>query len=201
MKKSRRNETLLRLVLDAMFIALYVVLSFFLSVRIPPLIKISWASLPLLIAALLFRPADAIAVALCGSFLEQLLSYGVGPTTPIWMAPPLFHALFVSLLAPLCRRGNRRVRQTVLIAVSEFFLTFTNTAALYLDAAVVGYSLGAITVVLPTRLLNGGIRAALSAVLVPILLIPLTKLCRQAGLADPDSAPAKAQPQGEEGNA
>ena len=100
MNKSRRNKTLLRLVMDAMFIALYVVLSFFLSVRIPPLIKISWASLPLLIAALLFRPADAIAVALCGSFLEQLLSYGVGPTTPIWMAPPLFHALFVSLLAP-----------------------------------------------------------------------------------------------------
>lgn len=182
MKKSRRNETLLRLVLDAMFIALYVVLSFFLSVRIPPLIKISWASLPLLVAALLFRPADAIAVALCGSFLEQLLSYGIGPTTPIWMAPPLFHALFVSLLAPLCRKGNRRVRQTVLIAVSEFFLTFTNTAALYLDAAVVGYSLGAITVVLPTRLLNGAIRAVLSAVLVPILLVPLTKLVRQAGL-------------------
>lgn len=183
MKNSRRNRTLLRLVLDAMLIALYVVLSFFASVRIPPLIKISWASLPLLIAALLFYPVDAIAVALCGTFLEQLLSYGITATTPIWMAPPLFHALFVALLAPLCRKGNRRVRQAVLVALSEFFLTFTNTAALYLDAAIVGYSLGAITVVLPTRLLNGGIRAVLSAVLVPILLVPLTKLTDQMGFA------------------
>lgn len=181
--KKRRNQTLLRLVLDAMFIALYVVLSFFLSVRIPPLIKISWASLPLLVAAFLFRPVDALAVAFCGSFLEQLLSYGIGPTTPVWMAPAMLHALFVSLLAPLCRKGHCRVRQTVLIAVSEFFLTFTNTAALYLDAKIVGYSLGAITVVLPTRLLNGGIRAVLSAVLVPVLLVPLTRLTRQAGLA------------------
>ncbi len=183
MRNNRRNGRLLRLTLDAMLIALYVVLSFFASVRIPPLIKISWASLPLLVAALLFSPADAIAVAFCGTFLEQLLSYGITPTTPIWMAPPVFHVLFVALLAPFCRRGNRRVRQTVVIAVSELFLTLINTAALYLDAAIVGYSLGAITAILPPRLLNGAIRAVLSSILVPMLLMPLTKLCRRMNLS------------------
>lgn len=176
MNTNRRNRELLRLVLDAMFIALYVVLSFFASIRIPPLIKISWASLPLLLAAFLFRPADAIAVALCGSFLEQMLSYGITPTTPLWMAPPVLHALFVSLLAPFCRKGRQRVRQTVLIASSEIFLTLINTAALYLDARIVGYPVGALAVVLPTRLLNGGIRAVLSALLVPALLLPLSKI-------------------------
>lgn len=192
MKKNRRNRTLLRLVTDAMLIALYVVLSFFLSVRIPPLIKISWASLPLLVAALLFSPADAVAVALCGSFAEQLLAYGISPTTPLWMVPPVLHALFVAAFAPLCRKGKRRARQAGLIAVSEFFLTFTNTAALYLDAKIVGYPVGAIAAVLPPRLLNGAIRAVLSAALIPLLLPPLEKLIRQGGAFRKKAADAEA---------
>lgn len=183
MNHSRRNQQLLRLVLDAMFIALYVVFSFFLSIRIPPIIKISWASLPLLLAAFLFRPADAVAVALCGSFLEQMLSYGIAPTTPLWMTPPLLHALFVSLLAPLCRKGRVHVRQTALIAASEIFLTFVNTGALYLDAKIIGYSVGTLAAILPARLINGGIRAVLSAILVPMLLLPLQKVVLARGFS------------------
>ncbi len=181
---NRKTKTnVLRIVTLSMFVALYVVLSFFASVRIPPLIKISWASLPLLVTAFLFTPVDAVLVAFAGAFLEQLLSYGISVTTPLWILPAVLHAAFVSMLAPLCRcKKGRHVREAVLVFVSEFFLTALNTAALYLDGFIVGYAVGALTAILPVRLLNGSDRAVLSAVLVPVLLPPLRKAARACGL-------------------
>lgn len=176
MNQSRRNQQLLRLVLDAMLVALYVVLSVFATVKIPNVIEISWASLPVLLAAFLFRPQDAVAVALCGSFLEQLLSpYGLSPTTPLWMAPVVLQAIFAGLLVPLARRKNGKLWQVLIIVASEFLLTACNTGALYLDARIMGYTVKALIILLPPRLINGTARAVLSAVLVPALLLPLSK--------------------------
>ena len=76
-----------RLVTDGLCAALYVVLSSFLSLNLGP-IKLSISGLPVILAALLFGPADGLTVGLLGGFLGQLTGpYGVSVTTPLWMLP------------------------------------------------------------------------------------------------------------------
>lgn len=168
--------TISRICLNALFIALYVVLGAYLTVRIPPALELSWASLPILLSAFLFTPADAFTVAICGSFLEQLLSpYGLAPTTPLWMAPVILMALFASILSWLIRARRTPWKMIVIIAFSELLLTAMNTAALFLDAKIVGYAVESLWVMAPGRLLNGCVRAAISCVLVPPIAFALKK--------------------------
>ncbi len=181
--KSFTRSRIYRLVLDALFIALYVVLSVYLVIK-TPIVEISWATLPVLLCAFLYGVGDALAVALLGSFLEQMLTFGLTATTPIWMLPVILQALLVALLAKLIYKATTGkttiVLSVLLIIASEFFLTALNTGALYLDGYIVGYPVKALVVLLPTRLLNGCVRALLSALLVTALLPPLRKVLAKA---------------------
>ena len=163
-----------RLVLNALFVAIYVVFSVFLAFK-GKTIEISWASLPILLCAFLFSPADAIAVAICGSFLEQLLSpYGLSATTPLWMLPVVLQAALASIAVYLARRHMRVWKMAVIIVASELLLTVANIAVSYVDAILFDY-LEYLAIDIPLRLLNGGLRAVISCVLIPLLLIPLHK--------------------------
>lgn len=167
------REHVYRLVLNALFVALYVVFSVFLAFK-GKTIEVSWASLPILVCAFLFRPADAIAVAICGSFLEQLLTYGVSATTPLWMAPVILQALVASVAAYLLRKNMKLWKMIIIIAFSELLLTIANIGVSYVDALLFDY-LEYLVIDIPVRLLNGGVRTVISSVLVPLLLLPLRK--------------------------
>ena len=166
-----------RLTTDAILIALFVVFSTFLSFK-TPLFEVSLVSLPILLCAFYCGPLDALAVAAIGSFLEQALSaYGLSVTTPIWMAPVILQALAAALLFHFFYRGKKAPLWVLIaiIVVSELVLTATNTAALYLDGAVWGYSVKALHLLLPTRLINGGVRCVLSCTLLPLVLPALNR--------------------------
>ncbi len=174
MQKSFSNALKIRrLVLDAVFIALFVVFSVFLAFK-TPWFEVSLASLPILLCAYFYGPVDALIVATIGSFIEQLLSaYGLSITTPLWMAPVILQAAVAALGFFLVRRSGKPWLIFAVILVSELVLTFANTAALYLDGYVWQYAVAALHLLLPTRLLNGGVRMALSCILIPLLLRPL----------------------------
>ena len=162
-----------RVVIDAVFIALFVLFSVVLTVK-TPIAEISLASLPILLCACLFGPADALIVAALGSFIEQLLSpYGLSATTVVWMAPVILQAAVASLGFMLVRRAEKPRLIIAVLVLSELVLTFANTAALYLDGYIFSYAVKALHLLLPTRLINGGVRLALSCVLFPLLLRPL----------------------------
>ena len=185
MKKTAKGSLrsgIFRLSLNALFVALYVVLSVYLGLKIS-IVEISWATLPVLLCAFLLGPWDALAVALLGSFLEQMLTFGLSPTTWLWMLPVVLQALFVGLLAKVISKhttGNQTVLfSALLIVVAEFLLTAMNTGALYLDGAIMGYPVKALWVLLPTRLINGSVRALLSAVLICDLLPALRRVMKK----------------------
>ena len=166
-----------RLTTNATLVALFVVFSTLLSFK-TPFFEVSLVSLPILLAAFYCGPVDALIVAALGSFLEQALSaYGLSATTPIWMAPVLLQALCAGLLFHfLCRKGGAKpVVLVAIILLSELVLTAANTAALYLDGAIWQYSVTALHILLPGRLINGGVRCVLSAVLLPLVLPILTR--------------------------
>lgn len=165
-----------RMVIDAAFIALFVLFSVVLTVK-TPFAEISLAGLPILLCAYLFGPADALIVATLGSFMEQLLSpYGLSVTTPLWMAPVILQAAVASLGFLAVRRTGKPWLVIAVLVLSELVLTFANTAALYLDGYIWSYAVKALHLLLPTRLLNGGVRLALSCVLFPLLVRPLRAL-------------------------
>ena len=171
-----------RLVLNAFFVALYVVLSTYLSFKIPGVIQISVSTLPILLCAFLFGPADAVSVALLGTFLEQVIDpspYGFA-TLPLWLIPGVVQALIAGFGA---RRIDKMtspkyalIATVTVIVISELSLTMLNLGAQYLDGYLLHYHVNAIRILLPPRLLNGSARCVLSAILVPLLLLPLKRM-------------------------
>lgn len=180
MKATRYSKrSTYRLILDALFAALYLVLAAFVSIR-TPFAKISFSSLPLLLAAYLFGPVDALLVATVGAFLEQV-KFGLGPTAPLWMLPAILMAGcagVLGFLAKRCAKSDGDYYNLLIPAtlIAEIVFTATNTAALYLDGYLMHYSVKALTALLPPRLANLGVRAVITTVTVRLLLPRVQKL-------------------------
>lgn len=102
-------------------------------------LKITFESLPVLIAALLFGPVDGLAVGGIGTLLYQVLRYGVTATTLLWILPYVLCGLFVGLYAK--KNGFRLSGKQLGLAVfaSSVMILVLNTAVLYLDSKIYGY--------------------------------------------------------------
>lgn len=72
-KKISQRQVLLSMVCTALLIALYIVLSQFLSIRIGTFLKIGFAFFPAAVAARLFGPAGGIAVYALGDLLGGIV--------------------------------------------------------------------------------------------------------------------------------
>ena len=144
--KTRRNRkfSTKRLVTNALLAAIYFALTYFVIKPAGESLKITFASLALVVTALLFGPSDACIVALIGEFLYQTIIYGVTATTPIWLIPPVLHAFLLGLFAKLLGKKGRplyeRAVPCYLVCVGTAILnSFVNAAALYADSHIYGY--------------------------------------------------------------
>lgn len=169
-----KNLTL-RLTLDAMFAALYIVFGSYLTIRLP-FAELSLASLPILLCGFTFGPIDALAVSVCGAFVEQLL-YGLSLTSPIWMIPAILQGVYAGFVLYAMRKNPKPLYIAVAVVIGELLLTAANTGALYLDAKIWGYSVKALYLLLPTRLATAGIRMVVTVPLVVMLCPRLRKIC------------------------
>ena len=169
-----------RMAIDAVCVALYVILSSaYCSVSVLGVLKFSFAAFPIFVISLLYGPADGLLVACVGALVEQLLSYGIGPTTILWMIPPVVRALMVGLYAR--RKGfDLNLRQTAMIVlVSSLVVTTLNTGAIYLDAKVWGYPDNLTYVVVAWRYLSSLILSVLYTLVTPAAV----KLIRRGKIA------------------
>lgn len=168
MDNSTRNRALntRRLTMNAVFIAIYVVLDMF-SVYIGNYIKLSFSAFPLLVAAMLFGTVDGVLVAGLGEFLYQVLMYGVGPTTLLWMAPPILHALIVGLYAR--KHGcDMDMKQTgFIILLSGLITALFTTFVIHIDAQFWGYPSGLTAIVIAFRFVNALIMCAIYTLVAP----------------------------------
>lgn len=144
MKKT--SFTAKRLVLDAVLIALYVLLGLF-KIPIGNMLRINLASFAVIICAVSFGPVDGLIVGFLGEFLSQVLGpYGMTPTTALWALPEAFRGLSLGLVMLALRKGlltKRSVKYFVwyLIAcvVTGVAASLLNTWALYVDSKMFGY--------------------------------------------------------------
>ncbi len=180
-KPKKSHFSILRLCLDGMMTALFIGLSF-LKIRIGN-VQISFAAIPLCFTLLTSGLPDGLAVALLGSFVEQLISpYGLGPTTVLWMMPHMIRVLVLWLFDFVSRKHgkplyDRHVLYFVGMIVSALFLSAVNTFVMYLDSLIVGY---AVEIVLIETIIRFAIGMG-SAVISSIVLLPIIKALKKHG--------------------
>lgn len=132
-----------KLVYDAVLMALFVLLS---KLTIPlGNYRLTLASLPLVFAALFFSPYDAFLVGLLGEFLVQITSsYGLTPTTPLWLLPPAIRGLCIAFPAWLYQRHDDRLERHlvvyfIVLILAALITSLLNTAVWFLDAYLMNY--------------------------------------------------------------
>ena len=102
-------------------------------------IKITLESIPVILGALLFGPAEGAIIGFVGTFVYQVLRYGFSATTLLWMLPHVVCGFIVGLYAK--KKGfNLSVVQTIVITViAGLVLTTLNTGVMYIDSKIYGY--------------------------------------------------------------
>lgn len=171
-----------RLATDAVLTALYVLLTLFLSIKAGNL-RISLASLPIIVCALLYGPQDACVCAALGEFMNQMLSYGFTVTTPLWLLPPMLRALIVGLAAAAALRQGSRLERSVpafycVCIFAAIATTLANTGVIWVDSHILGYYTFAVVFGdFLVRLITGAVTAAV----VATLAMPVAAACRKAG--------------------
>ena len=172
-----------QLAIDAMLAAMCAVLGY-LSVDFGNL-KVTFESVPVLVAALMFGAVDGLAVGGIGTLIYQLLHYGISITTPLWIMPHALAGLLVGLY--IQRRGFRltRAQAMLLIIFSELFITVLNTGVMYVDSKIFGYySYAYIFGALALRFALCAARATVYAVILPKLVDAVSERLRGGNAHD-----------------
>jgi len=170
-----KKLTTRQLTLDAMLAAMCAVLGY-LAIDTGT-VKITFESVPVLLAALLFGPLDGMAVGLVGTLVYQLLRYGVSVTTPLWILPYVLCGLIVGLAAKKKGFALSQGQTVLFVVIAELVVTLLNTFTLYVDSKIYAYYFpGIITGALALRLALCVAKAVAYAYLLPLLLKPIRKL-------------------------
>lgn len=148
-KKKTKDFPVKRLVLNAVLIAMYVVLGY-LRIPIGNTFRISLAPFAVMLCALAFGPIDGLLVGFLGEFLTQVLGpYGLTPTTPLWCLGETVRGLTLGLCTWLLLKKwlfstNRPTAKHLVgllscCIVAGILASLCNTFTLYVDSKLLGY--------------------------------------------------------------
>jgi ECF transporter S component (folate family) len=138
-----------RLVLNAVLIAIYVVLGYF-RIPIGNAFRISVAPFAVIMAALIFGPADGLLVGFLGEFLAQVLGpYGLTQTTLLWCIGETVRGGALGLCSLLFLRkwllgisrptGKQTGIMLACCSLTGVLASLGQTLALYVDSTMLGY--------------------------------------------------------------
>ena len=163
----KERFTTKKVVMIAMLTAVYVILCLVGTIRLWWM-NISVATLPLILAALLFGPVGGLFVGLLGSFLEQLLTYGLMATTVLLLVPNTVRGLLLGIYFKKKNYHPSRVQLIGALTVAALITTALNTLVMYLDSVVQGYySYAYVFGGVVTRVLAGVVTAVVMAFVAP----------------------------------
>ena len=172
------NSRIRRMCMDGMLVGIFVVLAK-LTIKAGP-IHIAFSGLTVVFATCYFGMADGLIVALLGETIIQLTSsYGIGPTTPLWLWSPSFRALILGLFdLPFRKKGDHIDTHLVFYGIASLiaglFVTLLNAGVEFLDAWIIGYSFTVTLPILGLRIVS----SIVSCAAVAILSIPLLRTIR-----------------------
>ena len=144
-------------------------------------LKITLESIPVIVGAMLFGPADGALIGFIGTLIYQILRYGITATTLLWILPYCICGLVVGYYAKK-RNFNLSVKQSIFITVlSELIITTLNTGSLYIDSKIYGYYSAAFVFgTLIIRYIICVCKASAEGALIPLLLKPIKAYLEKA---------------------
>ena len=177
------SKTTKKLCYIALLVAVYVLLSMTFTIKTGNL-EITFKSLPVVVAALLFGPAAGGLTALLGEFLCQVMMYGLMPTTILWLLPPVVRGLVIGCAAKFFWKSGRLLESRpvtcyAVCLVGSFATSCVTTVCLWLDSLIYDYYSSAF--VFGSALIRFGKDIVIVAI-VTTIVIPLMKLLRRGGL-------------------
>lgn len=132
MQKNIRNLTI-----SALFIALYVVLSYFaINLKV---IKFTFSGFPLILGSLLLGPYYGTIIAGSGALLEQMIRYGLSFNSIIWIMPVLIRGLVIGLYAKKKDYNFNTFELSFIMISSGILLSLLNTLSMFIDSKIMGY--------------------------------------------------------------
>lgn len=145
MQKNQMTAT--RITMNAVMIGVYIALSYA-AIPVGGGLKITFEHFPVVLSAVLFGPVDAILVGGIGELINQLFTFGLTPTTALWILPIVFRGLILGLGAKLLKKQmssfaicKKQVPIVFLLVcvISGILSSGLNTLALYVDSKMFGY--------------------------------------------------------------
>ena len=147
-KQNKAIMTTKRIALNAVFIAVYVVLRI-LNIPFGNAFRFTLAPFAVILCALLFGSVDGLIVGFLGEFLSQILTYGWTPTTLLWCVGETVRGLILGLCAILFLKkwllgaqrlnGIKNVVLALCCSVTGVLAALGQTFALYVDSNMFGY--------------------------------------------------------------
>ena len=170
-EKKSSPFTTQKLVMNALLIALHVILARVASIRIGNSLSISVSGITEVVAGLLFGPVSGGLVGLLGSLLNQLFSYGLTVTTPLWIIPAAMKGLMCGWYAKAYGYELNPLQILWILIVSAAVVTTMNTVVLVVDAEIFGYSTKATVLgIMGIKYINGAITSvAYMLITTPLL--------------------------------
>ena len=139
-------------------------------------VKITFESLPVIFAALMFGPADGMLVGGVGTFIYQILRYGFSPTTALWILPYVISGFVTGFYAKKHNFTNSVKEIRLIIITAELIILVFNTLAIYVDSKVFGYySVPYVWGKIGIRLVICVVKSVAFGAFTPQLLIRLSK--------------------------
>lgn len=169
--KKMRTQTL---VLSALLMAMYVVLSEF-SINLP-FLKIGFSPIPVILGGLLFGNLIGGMVGILGSFLSQLVTYGLMWTTIFWVIPVGVRGFLVGVYAKKKQYRLKGIEIFLLILVTSMIVTILNTLGLYASKIMdIATWKETIWVILWPRMLS----SVMTSCVYAIVVIPIFRLLKK----------------------
>ena len=183
MTTAQRRKTAYTICLVALLTAMMVLLKRTIAIE-TPYFKFSFASLPIVLAAMLFGPVEGMLVGLLGELVAQITGpYGLAPTTVLYVVPAAIRGMVVGCGALWCRRTGKRLesRPVTCYAVciaGAILTTAGNTVSIWLESLMYHTSFAAYLPGLPLRFTTG----IATAVGITTVCIPLVHALRRSGV-------------------
>lgn len=195
MKKQRLKGNTLRIAIDGVLAAMCAVLGYF-ALDLGSF-KFTFENLPIIIGALLFGPVDGMLIGGVGTFVYQLVRYGLEFSTPLWVVPYILSGLFVGLMSMAGKYKLKPVVMGIVIIADGVLVTLLNSVSLVIWRVMGGSELQAAIMAtltgLPKRLLIGFLKTVVYALFMPALIMVIKKIPALRDLRKQDEKPKTAK--------
>lgn len=139
--------------------------------------KLTFESVPVLMAGLMYGPVSGTLVGGVGTFIYQLLRYGMSATTFLWILPYVLAGLISGFYAKKANFMNTNKQLRLIIMLMELMIFVINSFVIYIDSIVYSYySAVYVFGTIPIRLVVAIVKGIVFGALIPIALRKLARI-------------------------